>query len=237
MSLLDSLELDMIVINVVINGQQYITHNKFICTSMPSFNTEPIAHNSGSIMLPPRSVSIISIKAPTKLNARHLYRLDAADNVPPSIIPLAVDHKMDHQYPKWLHILLLNTEFNTVQISRKTVIGKLYPIVITGSAVNNISWTTDSTTTKNKSAKLLCMPPKSSFQPEHNISRHSILLEDAHITQEDKDGLASLLEGEYSSSIYKSPTDVGRTNFFQMDIQTAWLPIAQKPYPILLKYQ
>ena len=58
------------------------------------------------------------------------------------------------------------------------------------------------------------MLPGSSFQPEHNINRHSIVLEDAHIPQEAKDGLASLLEGEYNSIISKSLTDVGRINFF-----------------------
>ena len=31
--------------------------------------------------------------------------------------------------------------------------------------------------------------------------------------------------------------DVGRTNLFQMDIQTTELPVAWKPYPIPLKYQ
>ena len=35
--------------------------------------------------------------------------------------------------------------------------------------------------------------------------------------QEAKDGLSSLLEGEYNSIIFKSPTDLGRKNLFQMD--------------------
>ena len=76
-------------------------------------------------MLPPRSVSVISVKAPTELNTRHLYQLDATDNLAPDIIPLEVDHKIDHKYPKLLGIPLLNTENNAVQIPRKTIIGRL----------------------------------------------------------------------------------------------------------------
>ena len=60
--------------NCNINGQQYIAHNnKFLCMSIPSSNTEPVIQNSGSVMLPPRSLSVISVKAPTKLNRRFLY--------------------------------------------------------------------------------------------------------------------------------------------------------------------
>ena len=72
---------------------------------------------------------------------------------------------------------------------------------------------------------------------EHNINRHSIVLEDAHIPQEAKDGLTSLLEGDYSSIISKSPMTVGRTNLFQMDIPMVGPPVAHKLYPVPLKYQ
>ena len=81
------------------------------------------------------------------------------------------------------------------------------------------------------------MPPESNFQPEHNINKHSIVLMDTHIPQEAKDGLSSLLEGEYNSIISKSSMDMGRTNLLQMDILTVVPPVAHKPYLILLKYQ
>ena len=55
--------------------------------------------------------------------------------------------------------------------------------------------------------------------------------------KEAKGGLSSLLEGEYNSIISKSPTDVRRTNLFQMDLPAMGLPVAHKPYSILLKYQ
>ena len=50
-----------------------------------------------------------------------------------------------------------------------------------------------------KPMELLCMLPESGFQPEHNINTYSIVLEDAHLLQEAKDGLSSLHEGEYNS--------------------------------------
>ena len=64
-----------------------------------------------------------------------------------------------------------------------------------------------------------------------------ILLQDAQIPKEVKDKLSSLLEKDYNSIVSNLLMDVGRTNLFQMDIQTAGPPIACKPYPIPLKYQ
>ena len=80
------------------------------------------------------------------------------------------------------------------------------------------------------------MLSESSFQPENNNTKQPIVLQYAQIAQEAKDGLSYVLEGEYNNIISKSPMDVGRTNIFQMDIPTAGLPIAYKPYPIPLKY-
>ena len=45
------------------------------------------------------------------------------------------------------------------------------------------------------------------------------------------------LKGNTVSSFPRSPTDVGRTNLFQMDIPTMGLPTACQPYQLLLKYQ
>ena len=91
--------------------------------------------------------------------------------------------------------------------------------------------------TTSKPIELAYMPTESIFQPEHSNTKHSIVLEDAHIPQDTKEGLASLLKGEFNSVISKSAMDVGKTNLFQMDTPTAGLPVAYKPYPIPLKYQ
>ena len=50
--------------------------------------------------------------------------------------------------------------------------------------MGNISWTTDGTAdTTNSPMDLPCMPPESSFQPEHGKTKHSIVLQDADIPQ------------------------------------------------------
>ena len=149
-----------------------------------------------------------------------------------------MDHKIDHKYQKLLKIPLLNTEHDTIHIPRKTIIGHLKPIEIEEFEVSNTSWTKIGTadTTKNP-VELLSIPPKSSFQPEHTNTKYSIVSQGVHILQEANDGLPLLLEGNYNSIILESPMDEGRTNLFQMDILNVGLPIAHKPYPILLKYQ
>ena len=64
------------------------------------------------------------------------------------------------------------------------------------------------------------MPPESSFQPEQNNLKQLILLQDAQAPQEANDKLSSLLEGDHACITSASPTDVGGTNLFQMDIPT-----------------
>ena len=105
--------------------------------------------------------------------------------------------------------------------------------------VSNILWTTDGTAgTTNSPMELLSMLPESSFQSEYNITKHSIVLQDTKILQVAKDGLSSLLEGDYNCIISKSPKDVGKKpNLFQRDIPTMGLSTACKSYPIPLKYQ
>ena len=63
---------------------------------------EPIVQTSGALTLPPRRISVISVQAPTKLDAKHLYQQDVAEDPPSDIIPLEIDHKIDHKYPKLL---------------------------------------------------------------------------------------------------------------------------------------
>ena len=112
-----------------INGQQDITHNnKFLWTNIPSSHTEPIVCNSGSTMFPPSSVSVLSIKAPAELNTR----------ICTSCMLLITYHQVfitgcRSQVSKVTVHTLLNNEHNTVQIQRKTVVGKVHPIDMTDS--------------------------------------------------------------------------------------------------------
>ena len=81
----------------------------------------------------------MSVQASTELDMKHLYQLDAVDDLPSGIIPLAVDHKIDHEYPKLLKTPLLNTKHSKVHIPRKTVIGNVQPIDVEDFEVSNIS--------------------------------------------------------------------------------------------------
>ena len=94
---------------------------------------------------------------------------------------------------------------------QKSIICKLQPIDVTAYEVNNISWTNDDTTTMNKPAELPCMTPESSFQPDHNINKHSIVLEGSN-TAGSQGWAIFLTSGQYNSIISKSHMDVGRTN-------------------------
>ena len=95
---------------------------------------------------------------------RHLYQLDDIDDLLSGVMYLAVDHKIDHKYPKLLKIPLLNKDYNTFHIPRKTIIGKLQSLDVADFKVSNISWTTDGTaTTTSKPTELPCMSPESIF--------------------------------------------------------------------------
>ena len=91
--------------------------------------------------------------------------------------------------------------------------------------------------TIDKQTELPRMPSESSFQPECSNTKHSTVLPDVHIPQDAKDGLASLLDGGFNSTISKSPMDVRRSNLFQMDIPITGPQVACQLYPIPLKYQ
>ena len=79
---------------------------------------KPIAQKAGALILTSRCITVISVQAPIELNTKYINQLDAVDDLPSGIIPLAVDHKIDHKYPKLLRTSLLNTEYDTIYIPR-----------------------------------------------------------------------------------------------------------------------
>ena len=100
---------------------------------------------------------------------------------------MAVDHKIDHTYPKLLKIPLHNTEYDTIHITRKSVIGRLQPIEIEDIKVSNILWTKDDTDTTNSPAELPSVLPESGFHLESYNTKQSIVIQDAQIPQKAKD--------------------------------------------------
>ena len=93
------------------------------------------------------------------------------DDLLSGILPLAVDHK----YPSLLKIPLPNTEYNTIHVPRKAIIGKLQPIEIEDIEVSDVLWTKDDTNTSNSPVKLPSMLPYSCFKPEHNNIKQTIV--------------------------------------------------------------
>ena len=97
--------------------------------------------------------------------------LDASDDLPLGIIPLVVDQKINHKYPKLLSIPILNITCNRVHIPRATVFGMLNPIEIESIEVSNISWTKTKKSQddiRNSQMELPTIPPELSFQWENN---------------------------------------------------------------------
>ena len=72
------------------------------------------------------------------MNKQHIYQLNAGDDLLSGLIPLAVDHRIHHKYPKLLSVPLLNTAYDTVYIPRKTVIGTSHPLEIEDIEVSTV---------------------------------------------------------------------------------------------------
>ena len=136
---------------------------------------EPIIQNA-ALQLPPGSICVIAVQAPTELNTKHIYQLNASDDLPSGIIPLAVNHWIHHKYPRLLNITLLNTEYDTAHVSTKTVSETLHPIDSENTEVSNVLWTKENANTANNPGELLSMPPSSGFQPEQDNLKQLILL-------------------------------------------------------------
>ena len=92
-----------------------MTHNNnYLCISLPSTVTKPIVQNSGAVYLQSRSMPIITVQAPMELNPRHSYELSSSDDLSLGLIPLAVDHRINHKCPKSLNIPILSMAYNKV---------------------------------------------------------------------------------------------------------------------------
>ena len=90
---------------------------------------------------------LLTTKKYTSINSsntswlKHIYTFDASIDLPFSLIPLTVDYKINHKYPKALGIPMLNSAYDRDCIPRVTMFGMLYLIEIKSTGVSNISWT------------------------------------------------------------------------------------------------
>ena len=81
------------------------------------------------------------VKTTTELDTQHIYTLDVSDDLPLGLIPLVVDHKIDHKYPKSASILILSTKYYRIYIPSAAVTGMLNLVEIESNEVRYISWT------------------------------------------------------------------------------------------------
>ena len=92
----------------------------------------------GGLHLQTRRISVITVQIPVELKTQHIYQLNAGDYLLLCLIPLAVDHRIHHKYPKMLSIPILITAYDAVHITRTTMIGILHPIEIEDIEVSDI---------------------------------------------------------------------------------------------------
>ena len=78
--------------------------------------TKPIIWNALAFYLQPKAIMINTVQAQTELRPQYLYKLNASDYLPSELIPLAVDHKINHKFPKLLNIVILSTAHSRVYI-------------------------------------------------------------------------------------------------------------------------
>ena len=70
----------------------------------------PILKTKGKITLPPMSVSVTGIQMPQLCDTNHVYKLNFDTcQLPESVIPFDILHRVDHKTPQNLNILILNT--------------------------------------------------------------------------------------------------------------------------------
>ena len=119
-------------------GKRILYNN--LCTSMTSAESKPIICNGGMLFLKPRSISVITVQAPTQLDTHHIYTFYISEDLSLGVIPLAVEHKIKHIYPKSLGTAILSIAYNKVCISYgNCVTGTLQPVEVESSKVVNIS--------------------------------------------------------------------------------------------------
>ena len=87
--------------------------------------------------------------------------------------------------------------------------------------------------------KLLPTFPKYSNLQIHtnDSSKSAVILQDAEIPQSARDKLNHMINNQFKCIISNSSAGFGRTNLVEMDLPTTGLPVASKPYTILLKYK
>ena len=77
----------------------------------------------------------------TELKLQYIYELIARHDLLSDLIPLAVDYKVNHRYPKLLNIPIQNIAHSRVYIPKSTICGTLILAEIENVKISETSWT------------------------------------------------------------------------------------------------
>ena len=102
-----------------------------------------------SILCKTQSHIEITVQVLTELEPQYTYELSASKDLPSDLSPYAVDHKINHKYPKLLNIPILNTAHSRVHIPKSTIFGTLKPVEIENGEISETSWTKSESLNKN----------------------------------------------------------------------------------------
>ena len=233
-----------------ITSRHFLSVNgHMVVQNISTSTTEPIIKTKGKIKLNPKSITVVSVKTPPKVDASQVYKLNHKFPLPSSVILIDVIHKFDHKIPQELKIPILNTNDNVTNITKSTALVSLR----SAERVDNIfslDWDTllqtrqlaveevlDQQKTKEQVHNLLPQMPQTNLQLEADKPNHpEISTPNVDIPEKALNKLQHPLDAKYSTIISKSTTDIGRTNLTELDIPTEGPPIACKPYSVPLKY-
>ena len=194
-----------------------------------------------------RSVTWITVKSPPRLKHTSLHEIHFHRQLPSGIVPLDITHKLNHKYPSQLLIPLLNILPKDVKIPRNTILGSIKSMTDVDT-IQEVLWqkihNTEEKAVKNTAQdpqvhKLLpIFPENSNFQIHANDnSKPALMLQGAEIPQAARHKLNHKVNNQFACIISSSSADFSRTNLVEMDLPTTGLPVASKPYTILLKYK
>ena len=219
------------------NGRHYITLNgEMLVLSCLEIVTNPILKTKGKIKLLPSSISDIEVRMPEILD---IYELGFCTfQLPEGVVPQDVLHCVDHKTPRTLKVIILNTNNTISNLERNSPIVTLVPA---GKCeqIQEAKWSevTQEPDLLKKPQLLPEIPSTTNLQLKPDIPNVSKSIPDADMLEIARKRLQGLLDLKYNSIVSKSAADIGRTNLIELDILTAGLQVASKPYTTPLTYR
>ena len=159
------------------------------------------------------SISVISVKTLPLFNTNDMHKLPFNTfQLPDSVIPLDIPHKVNHKTPQYFNIPILNANNSFCSISRFS------PLVTLASArkceeIQEVSWNQVQCGNKRSLPEIW---EGTSLQLEPNIKSPLRSIPDADISGKAGAQVQELLDWKHISIISQMATDIGRTNLIEL---------------------